>query len=89
MNELKFVPVTKGKECQNIDEKDAPKQEKLITIQISKYLTNTIAEKIAEAQWHSCAPEWINRIRMATYDDNYFYDCFDVVALGKMQYCDR
>lgn len=83
MNELKFVPVTKGKECQNIDEKDAPKQEKLITIQISKYLTNTIAEKIAEAQWHSCAPEWINRIRMATYDDNYFYDCFDVVALGK------
>lgn len=51
MNELKFVQVTKGNECQHIYEKDIPKQEILITIQISKYLTHTLAEKIAAAQW--------------------------------------
>ena len=83
MNELKFVQVTKGNECQHIYEKDIPKQEILITIQISKYLTHTLAEKIAAAQWHSCSLEWIDQIRLATYDDSYFYDCFEVVALGQ------
>ena len=83
MNESKFVPGTKGNECQPIGEKDMPKQEKLITIQISKYLTHTLAEKIAAAHWHSCAPEWVDRIRLAAYDDSYFYDCFEVVALNQ------
>ena len=83
MNELKFVQVTKGNECQHIYEKDIPKQEILITIQISKYLTHTLAEKIAATQWHSCSLEWIDQIRLATYDDSYFYDCFEVVALGQ------
>ena len=48
MNELKFVQVTKGNECQHIYEKDIPKQEILITIQISKYLTHTLAEKLPQ-----------------------------------------
>lgn len=58
-------------------------ESQIVKIQISKYLSNTLAEKIAEAQWHSAAPEWINRIRRATYEDSYFYDCFEVIATGK------
>lgn len=83
MGEFKFVQATKSNEYQRICDKDIQKREKLITIQISKYLSHALAENIAGAQWHSCSPEWINRIRRATYDDSYFYDCFDVVALER------
>ena len=55
----------------------------IITIQVSKYLTNELAKKIALAQWHSDAPEWVNRIRRMTYGDDYSADCFEVVALDQ------
>ncbi|MBQ4575004.1 MAG: GNAT family N-acetyltransferase [Clostridia bacterium] len=53
----------------------------IISIQISKFLTNDLAEKIAHKQWKSSAPSWINRSRQYIFDelinDN---DCFGVVA---------
>ncbi|MBR5767670.1 MAG: GNAT family N-acetyltransferase, partial [Clostridia bacterium] len=55
-------------------------EKEIISIQISKYLTNDIAKKIALGQWHSKAPEWVNRIRHFIFSDDYFYDCFSVVA---------
>ena len=53
---------------------------KIITIQISKYLTNPLAGKIAMMQWHSDAPKVVNHLRNVIYGDSYFYDCFDVIA---------
>ena len=44
---------------------------KKLKFQISKYLTNELAEKIAMAQWHSNSPEWVNRIRRETYEDSF------------------
>ncbi len=55
-------------------------KKEIISIQVSKYLTNDLAEKIALAQWHSKESEWVNRIRESIYCDSYFYDCFCVVA---------
>lgn len=57
--------------------------EEIITIQVSNYLTNDLAGKISLAQWNSDSPQWINRIRRATYEDKYFYDAFDVVATNQ------
>lgn len=56
---------------------------KNLKFQLSKYLTNELAAKIAMAQWHSDSPEWINRIRRATYEDSYFNDCFDVISMDQ------
>lgn len=53
----------------------------IITIQISKFLTNELAEKIAQKQWRSSEPQWTNRSRQYIFDqlinDN---DCFGVIA---------
>lgn len=68
-----------------IYEKELSGREPIITIQISKYLTNSLAQKIAMAQWHSGAPEWSNRIRWDIYDDTYFYDGFQVVAMDQRE----
>lgn len=54
--------------------------QEIITIQISNYLTNELAEKIARAQWNSDSPVWVNRIRRAIYDEDAFNACFDVIA---------
>ena len=53
----------------------------IITIQISKYLTNELAEKIAVAQWGSDAPDWVNRVKMSIFEETMCgNDCFGVVA---------
>ncbi len=53
----------------------------IITIQVSKFLSNELAKKIAQKQWGSSEPPWVNRTRQYIFDellnDN---DCFDVVA---------
>lgn len=55
----------------------------IITIQISKFLTNELAQKIAQKQWGSSAPTFVNRVRQYVFDeminDN---DCFGVVAMA-------
>lgn len=61
-------------------EQDARVPQSMITIQVSKYLTDPLARKIAAAQWDSDGPEWVHRIRRAVYGDSYFTDCFGVVA---------
>lgn len=63
-----------------IYEKEIRAPKNLIRITISQYLTHELAEKIAMAQWGCASAEWVNRIRRATYEDHYFYDCFDVIA---------
>ncbi len=54
----------------------------IITIQISKFLNNELVEQIAQKQWHSSNPTFVNRSRQYIFDelidDN---DCFGVVAL--------
>lgn len=53
----------------------------IITIRISKYLTNDLAKEIAVKEWSSDAPQWVNRTRQYIFrelvNDN---DCFEVVA---------
>lgn len=53
----------------------------IITIRISKYLTNELAKEIAVKEWNSDAPQWVNRTRQCIFrelvNDN---DCFEVVA---------
>ena len=53
----------------------------IITIQISKFLTNELVKEIAQKQWKTTAPSWVNRSRLYIFDeiinDN---DCFGVVA---------
>lgn len=54
---------------------------KLITIQISKFLTNELAQKIAQKQWKTTAPSWVNRSRQYVFDELLNEnDCFGVVA---------
>ena len=54
---------------------------KLITIQISKFLTDEYVRQIAQKQWRTDAPQWVNRSRQYIFDeimnDN---DCFGIVA---------
>lgn len=57
----------------------------IITIQVSQYLTNELAFKIAKAAWHSDAPAWVNRVRQAVFDDKLMNDCFEVVATNAEQ----
>lgn len=58
-------------------------EKQIITIRVSKYLTNALAEKIALAQWHSDKPEWVNRIREFIACDSEDSDCFCVVAANQ------
>ena len=53
----------------------------IITIQISKFLTSELAEKIAKKQWRSSAPLWTNRSRQYIFDELVNgNDCFGVIA---------
>lgn len=53
----------------------------IITIQITKFLTNELTGKIAEAQWKSSAPSWTNRSRQYIFDELVNgNDCFGVIA---------
>ena len=54
----------------------------MITIQISKFLSNAIAAQIAQKQWHSQSPAFVNRSRQYIFDEIAdANDCFGVVAL--------
>lgn len=58
------------------------KIKEIITIQISKFLTNELAEKIAQKQWRSSTRSWINRSRQYIFDELVNHnDCFGVVAI--------
>lgn len=53
----------------------------IITIQISKFLTNELAKEIAQKQWKTTAPSWVNRSRQYIFDEIINEnDCFGVVA---------
>jgi len=54
----------------------------IITIQISKFLTNELVQKIAQKQWKTTAPSGINRSRQYIFDEIINKnDCFGVVAI--------
>ncbi len=59
----------------------------IITIQISRFLTDELAEKIAQKHWKSSEPKWVNRSRQLIFDEMVINgnDCFDVVASGPDQ----
>ncbi len=57
------------------------RMKEIITIQISKFLTNELAEKIAQLQGDSSEPKWINRSRQDIFDNLVNKnECFDVIA---------
>lgn len=54
----------------------------IITIQISRFLTNELAEKIAQKKGGSSAPKWVNCSRQLVFDEVVNEnDCFGVVAV--------
>ena len=53
----------------------------VITIQISKFLNNKLAEEIARARWNAITPQWVNRSRQSVFDQLVSgNDCFEVIA---------
>ncbi len=50
----------------------------IISITVSEYLSDGLAEKIAAAQWNR--PEWFAGIRYRLYEDKTATDCFNVIA---------
>ena len=53
----------------------------IITIQISKFLTNELVEQIAQNQWESSSPQFTNRSRQYIFDELVNgNDCFGVIA---------
>ena len=53
----------------------------IITIQISKFLSNEIVKRIAQKQWKADTPPWVNRSRQYVFDEIMDEnDCFGVVA---------
>ena len=54
----------------------------IITIQISKFLTNELAVKIAQRQWKQSTPLFTNRSRQYIFDELVNgNDCFGVIAI--------
>ena len=54
----------------------------IIRIQISKFLSDELVEQIAQKQWHSQSPAFVNRSRQYIFDEiTDENDCFGVVAL--------
>ena len=53
----------------------------IITIQISKFLTNELVEQIAQNQWKALTPHFTNRSRQYIFDELVnSNDCFGVIA---------
>lgn len=57
----------------------------IITIQVSNYLTNDLATKIAKAVWQSDERACVNRVRQSVFDDKLMNDCFGTVAMNAKQ----
>ena len=54
----------------------------IFTIQISKFLNNELVEQIAQKQWHTTNPVFVNRLRQDVFDEiTNGNDCFGVIAL--------
>ena len=53
----------------------------IITIRVSKFLSDELARKIAQMHWGTSTPEYVNCVSNAVFnellDGN---DCFDVIA---------
>ena len=59
------------------------KENDIITISVSEYLTHELVEKIAFFQWQGNTPKDFNHIRQFfVYDGKYSSDCFNVIALN-------
>jgi hypothetical protein len=43
--------------------------DEIITIQISKFLTDEYVRQIAQKQWRTDAPQWVNRSRQYIFDE--------------------
>ena len=53
----------------------------IITIQISKFLTNELVEQIAQNQWKALTPHFTNRSKQYIFDELVnSNDCFGVIA---------
>ncbi len=53
----------------------------IVTIQISKFLTNEYVEQIAQSQWKALTPQFTNRSRQYIFDELVnSNDCFGVIA---------
>ena len=53
----------------------------IVTIQISKFLTNEYVEQIAQNQWKALTPQFTNRSRQYIFDELVnSNDCFGVIA---------
>lgn len=54
----------------------------IITIQISKFLSDELVNQIAQKQWGSQSPAFVNRSRQYVFDELIeSNECFDVIAL--------
>ena len=54
----------------------------IITIRVSKYLSDELAKKVAWMRWGTSAPEYVNCVRNAVFDElTDENDCFEVIAV--------
>ena len=54
----------------------------IITIRVSKYLSDELAKKVAWMRWGTSAPEYVNCVRNAVFDElTDENDCFEVIAM--------
>ena len=63
----------------------------IITIQVSKFLRDELAKKIAQMRWGTSAPQYVNCVRNAVFNElTDGNDCFEVIAAapeGKVVGC--
>ena len=53
----------------------------IITIRVSKFLSDELAKKVAQMRWGTSAPQYVNCVRQAVFDELADgNDCFEVVA---------
>ena len=54
----------------------------IITIRVSKYLSDELAKKVAWMRWGTSVPEYVNCVRNAVFDElTDENDCFEVIAM--------
>ena len=54
----------------------------IITIRVSKYLSDELAKKVAWMRWGTSTPEYVNCVRNAVFDElTDENDCFEVIAM--------
>lgn len=54
----------------------------IITIRVSKYLSDELAKKVAWMRWGTSVPQYVNSVRNAVFDElTDGNDCFEVIAV--------